>query len=292
MCRNPGRLLAVLSLVVGTLLAGCAAVPRERQLAVTPGASRPAAANITNYQDAVDAIVSVMTNDLQLPIPRTSFTVNFYPFREALAQGLIGKFNNDPTVAGDTAKFAVGSIRQTKESKQLLVNEQILERYGWPDRIGFLAHEITHIIHYELANKTNAGDQWLKEGFAEWVACRVTARLGLASFGSLRGDLIDELAGARFGLRHAPFEQLVTFPQWVEARHRYEAPLYTQAFLAAELLVEMRGVPAVVGYFQRFEKTQDRAGAFTGAFGLDPADFERAFARRWHETVSRARAQW
>jgi hypothetical protein len=164
MCRNPGRLLAVLSLVVGTILVGCAAVPRERGLAVAPGSPRPAAANITNYQDAVDAIVSVMTDDLQLPVPRTSFTVYFYPFREALAQGLIGKFNNDPTLAGDIAKFAVGSIRQTKESKQLLVNEEILEGYGWPDRISFLAHEITHIIHYELANKTNAGDQRASSG--------------------------------------------------------------------------------------------------------------------------------
>jgi len=68
-------------------------------------------------------------------------------------------------------------------------------------------------------------------------------------------------------------------------------PLYAQAFIAAELLVEMRGAAAAVGYFERFKATQDSRRAFVESFGLDPAAFERAFSRRWHETVSRARSQ-
>jgi hypothetical protein len=136
-----------------------------------------------------------------------------------------------------------------------------------------------------------ASEQWLREGFAEWVACRVTARAGLGSFNSLRGELIDQLADVGLGRPHAPFEKLATFPQWVDAQRRYQVPLYAQAFIAAELLVEMRGAPAVVQYFERFRNTQDRRAAFAGAFGLEPADFELAFVRRWRETVFRAAAQ-
>jgi hypothetical protein len=82
----------------------------------------------------------------------------------------------------------------------------------------------------------------------------------------------------------------VTFPQWVEAQKRYEL-LYPQAFIAAELLIEQRGVPAIVSYFERFRTTRDHQRAFTDAFGLDRAAFERDFVRRWRETVARFRAR-
>jgi hypothetical protein len=157
----------------------------------------------------VDAIASVMTDDLQMPVPHTSFTVYFYPFREAFAQGLTDKLNTDPTLAGDVTKFALGQIHQTKESKQLPVNEETLERQRWPDRICFLAHEITHIVDYELANKTHAGDRWLKEGFAEWVAFRVLESLGLDTFSKRRNQQIARVRRAKEGQPLPSLAQMV-----------------------------------------------------------------------------------
>jgi hypothetical protein len=122
------------------------------------------------------------------------------------------------------------------------------------------------------------------------VSFRVTEHLGLASFDSLRSDLLEPLAGARPGLAPAPLDELVTFPQWVDAQRQYEAPLYAQAFLAVELLVEMRGAAAVPGYFERFKTTTDHEGAFLDAFGLSRADFDRRFVQRWRQTVARVRA--
>ena len=149
-----------------------------------------------------------------------------------------------------------------------------------------------HTLQYRLSGGTRgASEQWLREGFAEWVACRVTARAGLGSFEALRGDLVDQLAGVGLGRPHAPFEKLATFPQWVEAQQRYEVSVYAQAFIAAELLVEMRGRRLWCRYFERFRHTQDSRAAFAGAFGLEPVAFELAFVRRWRETVSRATAQ-
>jgi hypothetical protein len=278
MCRNPGRLLGVLGLVVGTLLAGCVAVPRERGLTVAPGVPKPAAGNIANYQDAVDAIVSVMTDDIQVPVPRTSLTVYFYSSREALARGLTDKLNTDSSLAGDLAKFSLGRIRQTKESKQLLVNEESLERQMWPDRIRFLAHEITHIVHYELANKTNAGDQWLREGFAEWVAFRVLESLGLDTFSKRRNRQIARVRRAKERQPLPTLAQLVMPRDWntLTARHG-GAMTYGQAFLATDLLIERRGLSSVVEYFRRFTQSKDRLRNFQAAFGEDLAAFERGF---------------
>jgi hypothetical protein len=83
----------------------------------------------------------------------------------------------------------------------------------------------------------------------------------------------------------------VTFPQWVDAQSRYEAPLYAQAFLAAELLIEMRDVPAVVRYFERFREAREHQRAFADAFGLERAAFERLFLRRWREAVAQFSAR-
>jgi hypothetical protein len=275
---NPVRLMGVLSLVVATILAGCAAAPRERRLAVAPGVPRPVAAHIVDYQSAVDAIVSVMTDDLQMPVRRTAFSVYFYPSREALAQGLTYKLNTDPTPAGDVAKFALGQMHQTKESKQLLVNEEILERQGWPDRIRFLAHEITHIIHYELANKTHAGDRWLKEGFADWVAFRVLESLGLDTFSKRRNQQIARVRRAKARQPLPSLAQMVMTRDWntLSARHG-GAMTYSQAFLATDLLIERRNLSSVVDYFRLFTRSNDRLRNFQAAFGGDLAAFERGF---------------
>jgi uncharacterized lipoprotein YmbA len=63
--------------VITTILAGCVVVPRETRLSVMPGASRPMAAQIANHQDAVDAMIAVMTEEVQRPAPRTSLTLYF-----------------------------------------------------------------------------------------------------------------------------------------------------------------------------------------------------------------------
>ena len=94
----------------------------------------------------------------------------------------------------------------------------------------------------------------MREGFAEWVACRVTASLGLESFDSLRDNLLEQLGAPQVGLRPAPFDKLATFPQWVEAQGRYDTPLYAQAFIAAELLVEKQGVAAMIRYFEVLQR--------------------------------------
>jgi hypothetical protein len=278
MACHRGYLGRGFSFVMAMILAGCAVVPRETQLTITPRVERPVAAHIGNYQDAVDAIVSVMTEDLQIPLPRTSFTLYFYPYREAFAQGLTEKFNTDQTLAREIAKLALGRIRQTKEGKQLLVNEEILDYLNWPARIHVLAHEITHIAQYELAHGKLTGDLWFIEGFADWVAYRVLEVLGLDTFSRRKNQKIAQVRREDEHLPLPSLSQMSTAKDWDSLSARYGSAIpYAQAFLATDLLIQQRGVSSVIDYFRRVSHSRDRLENFQAAFGEELLAFEDEF---------------
>jgi hypothetical protein len=267
-----------LSYVMAAILAGCAAVPREAQITVTPGGERPVTAHIGDYQTAVDAIVSVMTEDLQIPLPETSFTLYFYPYREAFAQGLTEKFNTDPALAREIGKSALGRIRQTKEGKLLLVNEEMLDSLSWPARIHVFAHELTHIAQYELAQGQLAGDLWFIEGFADWVAYRVLEVLGLDTFSRRRDQKIAQVTREDEHLPRPSLSQMVTVKDWDALSARYGSAIpYAQAFLATDLLVQQHGVTSVINYFRRVSHSTDRLENFQAAFGEELLTFEDEF---------------
>jgi hypothetical protein len=235
-------------------------------------------AHIGNYQTAVDAIVSVMTEDLQIPLPKTSFTLYFYPYREAFAQGLTEKFHTDPTLAREIAKSALGRIRQTKEGKQLLVNEEILDSLNWPARIHVLAHELTHIAQYELAHAALRGDLWFIEGFADWVAYRVLEILRLDTFSRRKAQKIAQAKREDGHLPLPSLSQMVSVKDWDTLSARYGSAVpYAQAFLATDLLIQQHGIPSVIDYFRRVSSAKDRLESFEAAFGEELLAFEHEF---------------
>jgi hypothetical protein len=273
-----GFLIRGLSFVVATLLAGCTVVPRETQVTVTPGVERPVIAHIGNYQAAVNAIVSVMTEDLQIPLPKTSFTLYFYPYREAFAQGLIEKFHTDPTLAREIAQSALGRIRQTKEGKRLLVNEEILDSLNWPARIHVFAHELTHIAQYELAHGALRGDLWFIEGFADWVGYRVLEVLGLDTLNRRRNQKIAQVKHEDEHRSLPSLSQMVSVEDWEILSTRYGGAVpYAQAFLATDLLIQQHGISSVIDYFRRMSFAKDRLENFEAAFGEELLAFEHEF---------------
>jgi hypothetical protein len=276
------------ALLIATVLVGCAAVPRATPLAIAPGSPWPAAP-IASYQDAVDAVVAVMSEDLHIPVPRTSFTLSFYPHREAFARGSTEKVGIDPPIAQDLAKFALGRLRHTRHTKHLFANAEILERQPWPDRIRFVAHDITHIVQYELAERGFGGDQWLLEGFADWVAFRMQDSLGLDTFSRRRNRQIARVEQAKERGHLPSLSQLITSRDWdtLSARHG-GSMTYGQAFLAAEFLIHRWGVAPVLEYFRRFARSRDRLRNFQAAFGQDLPTFEGECAAHLEHLLDRS----
>ncbi len=286
MRRACGRRRTLPAAVVASLAAAAACAARGPAEPLFVPMPAPAAAEerlsrggIRDYPSALAAIVAVFEKELGLP--RVEATLVLFPSRRSFENGLL-QIGYPPRLARSASAFnAIGG------ATAVLVNGGTVGGFDWERRVRLLAHELVHTLQYRLAGGTRgASEQWLREGAAEWIACRVTSELGYAPFAAQAEALLAPLAGLRIGAAPAPLGELSTFPQWVEAQRRYDVPLYAQAFVAAELLIDTHGLPAVVAYFSRFATTSDRRSAFADTFRVDLERFERQFQVRWHSVVS------
>jgi hypothetical protein len=266
-------IVACLALIAS--IAACS-LSNEPRLVTTPQSSARAATHIDaihDYRSAVAAISAVLERDLGFaPVP---VTFRFYPSRAAFEAALID-IGHDPAFAKTTARTmtAVGGHRG------VLLNESAVAQMDWTQRTLLLAHELTHSLQYELGGgRRGTSDQWLREGFAEWVSIRVLDRLDAISLTAFRRQRQNELR--RAGRAQVPsLSDMVTFRQWVEIGTERGPAAYAAGFLAVELLVEQHGLDALVNYFSRFASSQDRLANFQGAFGQDLDAFEAALAER------------
>lgn len=265
------RATATAALVFCSLLAeGCAAalVPRTVDFAYGAPELRPPV-RIRSYEDALAAIAAVFERDLGFRA--FSATLRLCPDTHSFEAALVS-VGYEPPFARETARVmaAVGGHRG------VLLNEQTLVPMSWPTRVGLLAHELTHTFQYELGGgRRGTSDQWLREGFAEWVAMRVLDRLGAARAADFRRGRLRRLRATRAA--DAPrLDEMITFRQLVALAARDDIAPYAQAFLAADLLVERHGLPAVVRYFELFATSRDRLGNFAAAFGESLPAFESA----------------
>jgi hypothetical protein len=242
----------------------------EPRLVTTPPSGTRAATHIDaihDYRSAVAAISAVLERDLGFaPFP---VTFHFYPSRPAFEAALI-EIGYDPAFAKTTA----GTMTAVGGHRGVLLNDSAVTRMDWAQRTLLLAHELTHSLQYELGGgRRGTSDQWLREGFAEWVSIRVLDRLDAISLPAFRRQRQQELR--RAGRIELPsINAMVTFRQWVEIGTERGPAAYALAFLAVELLIEQHGVESIADYFSRFASSQDRLENFRAAFGQDLDTFE------------------
>jgi hypothetical protein len=275
--RREMRRVAGLAIVAATFASACA-VSHEPQLVSIPQAGyRPVSRldQISDYRTAAATVAWISERDLGFP--SFPITFRFYPHRDAFEKALLNS-GYDAALARTTARTmtAVGGHRG------VLLNEDRLAPLPWAERVAMLAHEMGHSLQYELGGgRRGASDQWLREGFAEWLAIRVLERLDEVSMPAIRRARHSEVRIA--GRSKVPrLADLVTFPQWVRAGERHGAPMYALAFLAVDFLIARHGVPAVIDYFKRFAASEDRTENFRAAFGEDIQSFEATLmAKVW-----------
>lgn len=268
-CLTSTRTIA-LGLTVVILCNGCAA-SEPWSLALPQPALRPASDiyAITSYERAAATIAAAFERDFgfgSFPV-----TLHFYPGRDAFEAALL-QSGYDPSLARDTARTmsAVGGHRQ------VLLNESMLLPLSWPGRVGLLAHELTHSLQYEWGGGVRgASDQWLREGFADWITARILARLGATTIERVREQKREEVRTLDRS-RIPRLDAMATFPEWVEANSRFEGAPYAHALLAVDFLIDRHGTAAVVRYFELFARSGDRRENFRAAFGEDLSAFEEA----------------
>ena len=274
------RTVAALVVLAGplALAAGCAAPSPQRFTRVEVG--RPIAPPL--LRDASDArvvatVAWVLTRQLELPLswPVAAY---FYTSQEAFEDGLVAQGSADLVSARAQARYAtgVGTARGIFLRSDRLVAAPLLVRAG------LIAHELTHVSQYELAAGRRAGsEQWIREGFADWVKFRTLDALSLRPYAESRRRVIEDVRGAGPVERLPALGVLVSNRQWMDARDGAgSAATYGQAFLATDWLVERHGHAAVVDYFRRFADRDDAAANFRAAFGVAAGRFAEDFRAR------------
>ena len=292
--------MRVLTLVGALLLGACATAPRQPWSLTTDGLPEYRAREleeISTYPQALATAVDIMERDLGLPT--LNVRLIFLPGAKDL-EALLVRTGYPPRLARDTARqmVAIGGHRI------VLINQARFELRGWSWRLSTLAHELAHVLQYELGGgKRGTSAQWLREGFAEWLGVGVMEALGQADGEKARRRAIVRLrthARRRFPMTDptSPFRvwldqaqtqarmsvpalsALNSFPDWVEQSRGEAGPvLHDYAFIAVTSLIEEHGGPAVIRYFELFGVRQDHAVNFLEAFGETEEEFEKRLHR-------------
>jgi hypothetical protein len=262
--------------VTGSLLVLAACAARLPEPVTLPQAGVRAPAHIDrihDYQGAAAAIAAVFKRELGVP----PFPVTFFFYRDNAAfEAALVDTGQDAASARDTAR----GMRGVGMHGRILLNHDGLSDLSWADRVRMLAHELVHSLQYELTGGLRGtSEQWLREGFAEWVALMTVDRLGGRPLRELRDQQI-ALFRASDRSRAPRLDEMVTFDQWVPLAGRRDIAPYSQAFLGVDFLIERHGAAAIIEYFRRSAVTGGRRAAFRAVFGEDQAAFEAALDER------------
>jgi hypothetical protein len=228
---------------------------------------------ITDDRTAVATVAAIVERDLGFPSFPVTF--RFYPGRTAFEGALI-ESGHTPALA----RSASGTMAAVGGHRAVILNSAALDEMIWPARIGLLAHEFGHTLQYELGGgRRGTSHQWLREGFADYLAVRVLERLGATEMAAVRRDGQRTLQAA--GRANIPrLDALVTYPQWVVSSERFKSAQYALSFLAVDALLARHGVAVVTEYFRRFATSEDRTANFRAAFGEGPDTFEATLRAR------------
>jgi hypothetical protein len=230
---------------------------------------------IADYQTAADSVVWVLTRKLQLPVPR--FTMEIYSAREEFEAALIEHLKLKPEVAHSAAGFAKAGVG----NRRVLVNDSAMADQTWPERLITLSHETVHASQLELSgHRSLVRYQWLTEGFAEWIAFRVTQELGVNELQAAREGMITKVRAAARKSGPVPLAQMDSIDQWISVRKdRGFDATYPFAFLVLDFLVERHSYARVLDYFRRHRDSSDPAANFSAAFGEGLPAFQAALDR-------------
>jgi len=293
--RRAWALAALAALPLGA----CATTKREPWVLTTRGLEeRPVRdlKRISTYPQALATTLDVMQHDLGLPPVQVQLI--FVPNAGRMSELLL-RAGHPPKLARQAARdlTAIGGQRV------VLINQARLESERWPGRVSLLAHELGHVLQYELSGgKRETSAQWLREGFSKWLELRVMEMLGgleREKFWSQALERVRHPAGAPVMTLGGPrslarrverdprvrlpaLRDLDSFSAWVEQlRGPAGGALYEYAFVAGSTLIDDHGLPAVLRYFELFANNQDPAANFVEAFGQS----EQQFEQRLHQVV-------
>jgi hypothetical protein len=268
------RLVIWLMLAVGA--AGCAPTTMPSMVRVERTTPPPLPADPTDER-LLSTVSWALTQRLGLPLS-LPVHVHFYGSQVEFERALTAEARSDNALVKDQARYATG----VGTANGIHLRGDRLATVPLEVRVALFAHELTHVSQYEMAGGRRAtSEQWLREGFADWVQFRTTDLLSIRPYAESRRRMVEVVRRAGPADRFPSLGVLVSNRQWVIARTELGSPAtYGQAFLATDWLIERHGSDRVVDYFRRFASVDDRARNFRAAFGQPPGEFAQEFRSR------------
>jgi hypothetical protein len=231
----------------------------------------PRAEFVDDYEGALASIAAVVERDLGLP--KLQGMLHLVPDRDALYDVLEASGADPATARGAADKMlAIGAHRA------VYVNLTAFARLNWNARIAVLSHEVAHAAQYELSDgRRSTSDQWLREGYADWVQAHVLDSMGVLTRDGIltRNSRFISRPGSREAL--PPLSELVGFSEWVAVSNGPASDLlYPYAYVATDFLIRRHSPAAAINYFRLFADSDDRLANFHQAFGEEWSAFDTA----------------
>jgi hypothetical protein len=288
------------------MLSSCAAGPQVLTIPSVTDTVKPTQYGTRDYAAVLAAIMSVMVRDLKLP-PIEGGSVTIYYSQASFEAGALThsaetaamiqkQFGLGPEqmkevesiAAASATRMAVGATALGMY-KRVLVNDWRLAKYPWSEWVRVIAHELTHSATKELAEgKPAVPDQWLSEGFAEWVGYRVVAKFGAQDFALSRRNALDSIINAMSYQTFPGLSQLARNADWITWSRTLGLPsTYRQGFIAVDFLIDEKGLPAVVEYFRLFKTLNNRERNFVRAFGESMGAFDERFTNHFKVLIGK-----
>ena len=210
-----------------------------------------------------------------LGLPKLQGTLHLVPDRDAFYAVLQANGADAATARGaaDTM-LAIGTHRA------VYVNQAAFARLNWNARLAILSHEATHVAQYELSGgKRSTSDQWLREGFADYVQAHVLEQLQVGTM--TRETILQRntsfIAQPAMREQLPPLSRLANFPEWVAVANSPATKiLYPYAHVATDFLIRRHSLDEVITYFRLFAESDDRVANFRTAFGEEWSAFDAA----------------
>lgn len=219
--------------------------------------------DVKTLEQAMAAIITVCKDDLKLPVV-DPLHVYLYRGKGAFVAHL-SRHGLLPGVTKDSMAVAQGNRIHVNMEGTEIVPKNMVHRL-WGGLVAVLAHEYAHTVASNLRGSRATEVRWISEGFADWVAAKVSHFLGWHDYDVSVYRARQELLRQRDSL--LLLSDLEKSSVWDDLGKRPNGDVltYRLAFLAVDRLNQKGGLQGLINYF--------KSGDFTGSFGVSLHDLD------------------
>jgi hypothetical protein len=271
------------------VLAACAApTPYRTSSLVFDAAETGALGSDPDEVHIARVVARVLRERLGLPFPDGT-TVRVYVNQATFAEGLMRDGAQLRDEAWDRARVGIAAA----SPRGVFVRGDLVNGMRLMDRVGLMAHELTHVSQIELGRGGSRGTpaSWVLEGHADWVKYQVLEMLGMRTYLESRDEVKRTILRAATPIAFfPPLGDIAGADRWTDASIRLGwAATYGQAFLAIDMLIERYGVDKLNTYQRRFSTEADPNSHWPAVFPISSAEFLRQFRARLDQIVGAGR---